>query len=285
MPTIREEIILVEGKDVTELLGIIKYEPQPVQGFSNGLKSKGINYHYKNENFKHYTDIDNIKKNLNEFQSGEEVVATVKFHGSNMRAGFVARLAKSFTTWERIKRAIRLKVDEREELVGSHNTIRKPGKKGTPIEDTFHKVNAKYNLTGIARDISTESFQDKDVILFCELIGKGIQKGYEYGCEEGDFEIRIFDIMIDGSYIDRVMFEHMCALYDLPIADVVYRGPWSLDVLRLAEGIDEYNGKKYVREGIVIKPTSERKDRHNGRAIYKAINPAYLLDKQNSDFH
>lgn len=276
---------IVEGKDVTELLGIVKYEP-PAQSnrLGGGLKSKGIDRNYKNDNFKHYTDIDNIKKNMDEFQTGEEVVATIKFHGSNARFGYVARLAKSYNTWERVRRWFGFKIDACEELVGSHNTIRKPGKKGNPIEDTFHAVNNKYGITKIAKKMSDNNMGE-DVIIFGELVGPGIQKGYEYGIDVGEHGIRVFDIMVDGQYLNWDCVVARCSEYGLPIVDAAYRGPWSLDVLMLAGGTDEYNGKKYIREGVVIKTAAERKDRHGSRAIYKAINPAYLLDKTNSDNH
>ena len=61
-------------------------------------------------------------------------------------------------------------------------------------------------------------------------------------------------------------------------------GPWDFRLLKLAEAIDEYNGKVFNREGIVIRPVVERSDKC-GRVILKFLNIAYLLDKNNTDFH
>ncbi|MFA5024186.1 MAG: RNA ligase family protein [Patescibacteria group bacterium] len=269
---------ITEGNDVTEVLGIKKYEPPAPGARLGGVK--GINHNYQNDNFKRYTDIENIKKYTRELQIGEEVVVTKKLHGTNSRFGYVLRPEKSFSRWEKIKRFFGWDVPIREELVGSHNTIRKKNKQY--ISDVYWKVNDRYKLTSIAKQLQ---FGMADVIIFGEIIGPRVQEGYSYGIQEGQHEVRIFDIMVNGKYVDWDCLRVCCKEFNLPMVESVYRGPWDLDVVKLASGIDEYDGKKFVREGIVIKPTIERPDKHFNRAIYKSISPEFALDKKNTSFH
>lgn len=278
------ENLVSEDKDVTEFLGITKYEPPPPR--TNALKSKGINHHYQNENFKKYTDIENFKKYPKTFNEGEEVVATIKYHGSNWRACIVKRPASSFTWVEKVKSFFGFKVDSSEYLVGSHNTIRKQAKKATTVEDVFCKVANNYNvkalLDGLKEDLADK---DADVSIYGEVIGPGIQTGYTYGVPEGQHELRIFDIMVNGQYLNWDEVVEYCEEFNLPLVEVVYRGPWSLDITKFSEAVDEYNGQKHTREGIVIKPIKERKDLHNSRAILKYVSETFRLDKKNSEHH
>jgi ATP-dependent RNA circularization protein (DNA/RNA ligase family) len=124
-----------------------------------------------------------------------------------------------------------------------------------------------------------------NIVLYAELIGPNVQKGYEYGVAPGNLEIKIFDISMNGKYLNWGEVEHICQQYKLPLVDSLFQGPFDYDLLNLCEGIDEYNGRKYVREGIVIKPLVERNDQRGNRIIYKKLNPAYLLDKRNTEFH
>lgn len=284
-----------EDQDVTEYLGITKWEPPPQSGRGLGLKSKGINYQYKNENFKQYTDIDNFKKHPRAFLEGEEVVATIKYHGSNWRAAMVRRPKSSYTWFEKLKLWLGLKVNEMEYLVGSHRVIKKKSKRATVVEDKFVEVAQKYNIEKILKVLQTslskqadEFFDDgfkelPEVAIYGELIGPGIQTGYEYGLTEHD--LRIFDIMVDGHYLDWDSVVKICLMTNLPLVEEVYRGPWHSDIVKLSEAVDEYHGKKYVREGIVIKPTKERRDARVGRVILKYISETFRLDKENSQYH
>lgn len=73
---------LQEGADVTEKLGILKYEPPITVEMAGIVRSE----HPK---FQKYTDIENLKNYPDAFVDGDAVVATEKIHGSNGRAAMI----------------------------------------------------------------------------------------------------------------------------------------------------------------------------------------------------
>lgn len=291
-----------EGDDVTKELGVTKYEP-PYPSMKSALKNgKGINVHYKNENFKEYYCVEKFKKypkilnELSEDPSFCHVVATIKYHGSNFRCGLVKKPSYKKSLWERFLDLFR-KEETHEFLVGSHNKIKIPTQSVLKYSDyyninTWWRMAKKYDLEFVVRQISEHeeliSFGKKgpaEVSIYAEVVGPGIQKGYDYGIPAGELELRVFDIMINGKYVDWAQVKWYCDLFKLPIVEEVYLGPWSLDVTKHAAAIDEYNGKKFVREGVVIRPCQETWHRKCGRVIFKYLNEAYLLDKHNTEFH
>jgi RNA ligase (TIGR02306 family) len=266
------ENLIAEGNDVREFLGISKYE-EPTH-FQSSLKSKGVNWKYENPNFKRYTDIENWKRAPKLFD-GREVIITKKLHGSNWRGGFVKKA--NLTNFERIQSWFGVK--HFEYLVGSHNTIRVKGKHAEVVEDPWIETAERYDLERILRGGGKN-----ETIIFAELIGEGIQRGYNFGLHGKEKEIRVFDIYRNGRYLDWDDVVEFCEVHHLPIVELVYRGMWSPELLKLADAVDEYNGEKYVREGIVIKPTKETRD-HRGRHILKYVSEAFRLDKNNSEYH
>lgn len=286
-----------EGDDVTEELGVTKYEPPPPHWRTLLGTKHGISLQYENRNFIEYTCVEKFKKYPDVLEDGELVVATVKWHGTNFRAGLVKRPPYKKSLWEKIK-GLFFRESALEFLVGSHAKIRYPSKKswetGEYKQDSYWRMAEKYNLEAVARQISkyvalTErEYKDNvepEVIIYAEIIGPGVQKGYGYGIENGELEIRVFDIMVDKTFLpwDRVV--HLCSCFNLPTVTEVYRGPWSLDVVKHAKAVDEYAGKKFNREGIVIRPLTERWSPECGRVIFKYLNEVYLLNKTNSEWH
>ena len=121
-----------------------------------------------------------------------------------------------------------------------------------------------------------------EIAIYGELIGPSIQKNYEYGLEE--HELRIFDVSVNGHYLNWDDLVKLCVEYNLPLVEQVYRGPWNLELIKLAEAVDEYGGKKYTREGVVIKPVKERKAKL-GRVVLKFISEKFRLNKENTGWH
>ena len=63
---------------------------------------------------------------------------------------------------------------------------------------------------------------------------------------------------------------------------VLYRGPWTWDVVSLAEGfsvVGSTNGETHVREGFVLRPVKERYDLNLGRVILKLHGAGFLTRK------
>jgi RNA ligase (TIGR02306 family) len=279
-----------EGADVSDFLEIKHYEPPPPKG--QGWKSsKGSNPWYKNKGFREYTHIDRFEKVCRCFEEGKNVHISTKFHGMNARYGWCHKKPKNW--WQKLLQLVGL-MPKSEYLVGSHRTVRNIGKKGSPLpeemgdKDFFILAGKKYNLKEMAQWLS-KAYGGVNVVVYAELIGWGLstplQKGYWYGIPEGEVELRVFDILIDGRYFDMSEVFRHCAAWQVPTVDTLYEGPFSLKLLDLAQTVDERDNWKGNREGIVIKPQPPRHDQRMGYVIAKKINPDYLLDKTNSDFH
>jgi RNA ligase (TIGR02306 family) len=124
-----------------------------------------------------------------------------------------------------------------------------------------------------------------NVVIFAELYGSGVQD-MAYGLERGNWAIRVFDITVNGKYLDHDAKADICERACVPMVPVLYRGPFS------RAKVDEYvggptticNASKIVgfkeREGIVITTTKEHtvttEAKFFDRAAVKAINFAYL---------
>ena len=276
------EEYLKEGAEVSEVLKITKYEP-PQPSYSGFSGAKGINTSYKNENFPVYEGIERFEKYTKLIPEGTEVVATVKMHGTNFRSGLVS-IPKYKQNW--IDKLYRFFTGSprKEYLTGSHNVINKKIKTYKETPHVYLDAAKKYKLAEKAKYLSNY-LKDScglnhcpDVVFYGEIIGEGIQKGYDYNISAQDKQIRLFDIMIDRKYVNDAEFQIYCTLLNLPVVEYIYSGPMKLEILKLAETVDTYGEKKYNREGIVIKTKKQR-------IVLKYINPAYRADKTNSDFH
>ena len=267
-----------EGEDVTELLDIKKYEPKISN--KNPLRAPGgMRLGYKNKNFPKYTNIERIEKSPGKFD-GRDVVVTKKIHGSNWRAGYIEKdnigLFKGF-----MKKFFG--ISYKEFLVGTHNTIRFTNNEEQKNKDAYWKIAIKYDIEGVCKRVLAV-YDYTNIVFYGELYGPKIQKGYGYGVESDNFELRIFDIMLDGEYIAWDKAEWICEQFCLPTVEVVYCGKYYSNILALAQGVDEYGEWKGKREGIVIKTCQEEKSVY-GRRIAKKINSEYILDKNNTEYH
>lgn len=84
--------------------------------------------------------------------------------------------------------------------------------------------------------------------------------------------VRLFDVFDGSKYLGT---DQRIALGGIATVPQLYRGPYSGDVVR--EHIDGRSTlADHVREGIVIKPTTEMWNPEIGRVILKAVSPAYL---------
>jgi len=118
--------------------------------------------------------------------------------------------------------------------------------------------------------------------IFGEIYGPRVQKYFEYdGLEK--IKIRFFDMKVrdkDGimKYLDWDPFVKKCLDLELPIVPVLYRGPFSREIIPgLMKGQSTIGN--HLREGCVIKPIKERFHPKLGRVILKCINDDYLLFK------
>lgn len=260
------------GTDITELLGITKYEP-PTPSWqmpSNGpskLKPK------ENPYFKKYGGLENGKNYPKVFEEGEIVEVTEKIHGSHIRAGRLPFVANNLL--DRIKGWLGFN-PKFEWVYGSNNVQlqRRNGSNNYYGEDVYGKLLQKYNVRELLKD---------NEAIHGELYGDGIQKNYTYGCVN-EHKLVIFDVKVDGEYLSTDAARLWCEERGLPYVPVLYRGPFNLEAVKeLTKGDSVLAPSQKIREGVVVRPVQELQT-YIGRKILKYISEAYLLGDQ-TDFH
>jgi RNA ligase (TIGR02306 family) len=260
-----------EGKDMMDVMGIFKYEP-PVRQIqlSGGRKIK-----YKdNPNFKVYYKFPNAKNVKGMFTEENYVQITRKIHGTNARYGIIKKTKLSFI--DKIRKFFRLADEwiDYEYIYGSHNVEKGSDTQGFYSTDVWRTIDEKYGikekLWNFAKLAEAKHIGD-GMILYGEIYGAGIQKGYDYGLD--DIHFSGFDLYGDGGYLGAEMAYMVIAneLY-LPHVEILYEGPWSQEIQDKYTFNNFINGTKTPHEGIVIKHVSGERDK-----IYKCINPDYLI--------
>jgi RNA ligase (TIGR02306 family) len=231
------------GVDVTSKYQGHKYEPRVRSGC--GQREPDC------PEFHRYTNIESIGRYPDAIPDGTLVRITEKLHGTNCRLGLVK------------------KDDEFQFMVGSHKVRREPGT-GLYSEP----------LTTETMTFLTEMCDEQhDVVVFGEIYGCGIQD-LDYG-EEGH-AFRVFDISIDGMYMDWADLQRWCEISGIPMVKTLYVGPFSQSVVdactygptSMAEPKDIKSRFK-DREGCVITPLVEQRVRNIGRMILKSVSADY----------
>lgn len=236
---------LVEGEDVTEKLGVEKYEPQ-IPAVLSGLAIGSF------PGFIHKTDELRVQSfpGVMEEMKWEEVVVTLKMDGSS------STLYKAFDYYgvadlNVCSRELRLKEDDK---------------------NTFWRMARKYNLSEKLPDM---------MAIQGECFGPGIQSN-RMGVKENDINVfNVYDIR-SGKYLDFGDAVLFCNEIGVPFVPVVYRGPfkWNTveELIRFA-GEQWYDmGKGLPAEGIVIRPVREKRSEVlGGRLSFKVISNVFLL--------
>ena len=262
---------LKEGVDLTSKLDIKKYDP-PTE-ITSSVQVKKSTKKSPNTNFKKYTDIENYKNYTNVFSDNDDVVVTEKIHGSNWRAGKVK--TEATTLWKKVLKFLRL-LPKYEFVIGSHN-IQLQDKiiyKGYYDKNVYSEMIAKYKI----KDILKEGY-----VMYGEVYGDGIQKGYTYGCDKGERRLVLFDVMKDGRYLNFDELKEYCINNNLQIVPLLYEGKFNADLIEtLKKGQSILNSSQKVREGVVVKSFKEEQC-YCGRKILKFINDEYLLKNQDNE--
>lgn len=176
------------------------------------------------------------------FAPDEEVVATEKLEGENARyAWHLDRL------W-----------------CGSHT-----GWKRRDAGTAWWEVG---NRLGLAERLSAHP----DIVLFGEIVGHVPRMNYgATGAKRG---LYLFDAMEVKTrrYLDYDEFVAFAAEIGVPVAPLLYRGPFDGLSTSLAEGPTTIKGSSHIREGFVVRPVIERQDPRIGRAALKLKGEDYL---------
>lgn len=273
-----------EGDDLTTYLQVKKYEP-PTRSIPGQMQGSAAPKKYVNPNFKKYTDLENAKNYPNVFQPDDMVVVTEKIHGTNFRAGWVPFDANTF--WRRVKKFFGL-APEWEFVYGSRNVQLQD--RGTKHKTWYQQqdLSAPNVYAEIVDMYRLREHINKGDVLYGEIYGEGIQKGYSYGLPARDqrHDLVAFDVMRNGNYLDWDDFNLAVNGMVVLRVPVIYYGPFqSADAMkRFTVGASKLDPATKVREGVVVKPMREQTHPMLGRKILKFISEEFLL-KDQSDFH
>lgn len=258
--------------DLATHYGIEKYEPPPPPvGMSAGQMSR------EHPLFHRYTDIQNLRNFPEQLAYGEPLVVTEKLHGTNSRVGWVRTPDPENGSMS----------DYFEQVVGTHRTQRKIedcGVYGLPIALYGEALNKLFDwaITAVP--------ELNSLIVFGEIYGAGVQD-LHYGAKQ-EKGYRVFDIAVNGQYMNWMAMEHICKTVGLPRVPVLSRGVFSYEeLLELAKG-DTTMDDTHMREGIVVHPMCQELtwgkgelDPNPKRMIFKVISEDYLLRKEGTEYH
>lgn len=245
----------VDGQCMAETLGVTKYEP-PVPAHMAGEVANlfGHPLKYDIENFKAFPDV---------LVDGEEVEMTEKAHGTFCGVAVIPGT-------------------DHAEIFGGDGLVYSKGlgAKGLVFKD--NAANAGNLYVQVARAVGLhdrirDAFPGKVVHVLGEVFGFGVQD-LTYGRKDRGFAV--FDINVDGRYLDRGELADAVATLGLTRVPVLYRGPFSREeMMRHTDGKTVIGGGAHIREGVVVTPVRERRDDRIGRVILKSVSGDYLTRK------
>jgi RNA ligase (TIGR02306 family) len=238
-----------EGMDVTATFGGVKYQPPVHESMRGGNQASCP------EAFHRYTTIQHYYRNARYLNIGTPVRITEKLHGTNSRVGII-------------------NTDDGPEFMwGSHKT-RKAG------EGSVYAIPLTADMKMMIEFISCGN--TNDVIVFGEIYGAGVQP-MDYGTGLGR-GYRVFDISVNGEYLDWADVLDYCKLFEIETVPVLYMGAFLPDLIgqfidgpTIMADADDIRCKFKGREGIVITPLIEQPvgGKCGTRLILKAVSADY----------
>jgi len=200
-------------------------------------------------------DMESWRKFKYIMEDGEDVVITEKLHGCNFRAVY----------------------RDGEVFVGSRTTIK--------IE---HETNLWWRAARLI-GLQDKLKECEGIAIYGEVYGQ--VQDLRYGVK--DIAFAAFDAYdtVKRQYLDYDDFAALCNRLDIPMAPVLYRGPYSPQaLLSVVEPPEGQPGLKStladcLREGAVIKTTKHRWCQDVGRVQLKLVSEAYLLRKNGTELH
>jgi RNA ligase (TIGR02306 family) len=275
-----------EGENVASALGITKYEPPARNVGSRSGSSGHLPDHPK---LPKYTSIENLRHYDTVFEDGEEVVVTEKIHGTNSRVAMIdgtlmagsRRLLWKFPT-KKVKKEVSFLKSLLLKILGKPHPTVDVDDVGAAKQSWVWSPVTNDNVLNLL--YSKGSNGGSDIILFGEVYGSSVQRGVSYG-EKNSLGYRAFDAMVNGQYLDYDDFRSLCDDFDVETAPLLYRGPFSLEKIEeLSHGDTTIGNDKHIREGVVVRPVSERHSDQVGRVIMKYVSDEYLQSKNIGDF-
>ncbi|MFB7510554.1 RNA ligase (ATP) [Streptomyces broussonetiae] len=248
-----------EGTDFAERLGISKWVPLVPPTMDGEVESAPA--------LLPWVDIENIQRYPEMFTPGEPVVLTEKLHGSACLLTYVAGEGRVYVSSKGFgARSLALREDPR---------------------NLYWRAVRAHGVAEVAARLC-ERLGAARVGVFGEVYGAGVQD-LTYGADgrRATLGYAAFDVAaeIDGS----VRWLDAAGLLEgeLPVVPRLYTGPYDIERVReFASGRETVSGQGlHLREGVVVRPAVERHSTvTGGRAIAKAVSPAYLTRKGGTEY-
>ncbi|MFD8207749.1 RNA ligase (ATP) [Streptomyces sp. NPDC059695] len=249
-----------EGTDFAEALGITKWVPPIPPTMSGDVEPA--------PDLLPWVDIENLQRYPDVFEPGEPVVLTEKLHGTaclltfHAGEGRVQVSSKGFGA-----KGLALREDPR---------------------NLYWRAVHGHGLAAVAERLAGR-LGARRVGLFGEVYGSGVQD-LAYGADARSETVgyALFDVSaeIDGQvrWFDP---ETVLDAGEVPFVPRLHSGPYDLDtVLAHASGRETVSGRgAHLREGVVVRSATERYSPvTGGRAVAKAVSPAYLTRKGGTEY-
>jgi len=230
------------GSEVAEFYGARKYDLPITCKLDNAAPDDPL--------CPKYTDIENMRNYPHIFEDGEEVILTEKIHGSSFLLAII----------------------DGEKKAGSRRLMRKE-----PEDYSTSWYWYAWSLPEIKAMMEDLAKNHKQVILYGEVFGPVQFLKYNTA---NKLDIRVFDLFIDGKFVDYDVFISLCQNFSVKHVPIVARIPYNLkEVAKFSEGQTLVNDAQHIREGVVVKPIKERNHPKIGRCILKYVSDTYLLGK------
>ncbi|MFJ9798684.1 RNA ligase (ATP) [Streptomyces sp. NPDC101145] len=248
--------------DFAERLGITKWVPPVPTSMSGDVEAA--------PDLLPWGDVENIQRYPDLFAPGEPVVLTEKVHGTaclvtyHAADGRVQVSSKGFGA-----KGLALREDPR--------NVYWRAVRGHGVPEAAARLAERFGATRVG--------------VFGEVYGAGVQD-LPYGADARADRLgyAVFDVSVevagqvrrlDAAELHRVLGG------ELPLVPVLFTGPYDIaTVTELATGRETVSGRGlHLREGVVIRPATERYSPVvGGRAIAKAVSPAYLTRKGGTEY-
>ena len=268
-----ETVEVHEGDDLAAFLGVEKYVPPVPTSMAGAVWAAGQDRTLA-------YDVENVKRWPEVLAEGEPVVMTEKVHGTLLGCGVLPDA---------------LAHDEHGRLVVFSKGL---GAKGLAFDlregaaNVYARAVRDHGVAAAVERAFSDVLRDRPVFVLGEVFGAGVQDlGYGVTPEgQGPLGFRVFDVYVgrrgEGEYLDDAALDAACAAMGLDRVPVVYRGPHSAAALAEhtsgAEAVS--GGQAHLREGVVVRPTTERVDPVLGRVQLKSVSDDYLTRRGGTEY-
>lgn len=250
------------GTNAAEMLGVTKYEPViPEHMAGEVFNAVGFTVKYDFERLESIPDM---------FDIGEPVVALEKLHGTFAGIGFHRNFSHADA------------FGSNKNIVAFSKGLGSQGLAFKNNDNNRHNVYVKNVISLLEKDLENHVFKqdfNQSFYIFGEIYGGSIQD-LSYGLTSWKFAV--FDIKLDDNWLPRDQMVEFCKKLNLDVVPLLYEGPFNLDELihnRDGKTTIDRSKNAHIREGIVVKSSTESKHPIHGRKIVKMISPDYLLRK------